>query len=97
MEFNNIKFIKNVLRGSQVKNVTINKDASLVLITLKNEIVISLCFEKYYTYCNCCSIEQQDLHIEILKDDECVIKWQVFYQSEQYNIKTILIDYIKSL
>lgn len=97
MEFNNIKFIKNVLNGSQVKNVTIKKGDSIALITLKNNIVISLCFEKYHTYCNYCPIEHQDLYIEILKDDECVIKWQVFYESEQYLIKTILIDYVKSL
>ena len=97
MEFNNIKFIKNVLNGSQVKHVAIKKDDSIALITLKNNVVIIIDFEKYNTSCNCCPIEHQDCHIEILKDDKSLTRWQVFYESEQNIIKTILIDYVKSL
>lgn len=108
MEFNNIKFIKNVLKGSQVKHVIIKKnipdllfkeDLSTITITLKNKSYILIIFEKkHYIDSDGVIIESKKCSIEIFnKNCQNLANVQVFHKGEQDTIIRYLNDYVKSL
>ena len=89
--FSNVKFVKNLLKSKQVKNIDINDN--YFIITLKNDIIINVIVEgNGYMYDNIIH-SILNCYLEILKNDEYIEDWEVFSEKEINEINSILLDY----
>ena len=89
--FSSVKFIKNLLKSKQVKNIDVNDD--YFIITLKNDIVINIIIENNSGIYDNMTYSRLNCYIERLKNDEYIEDWEVFSEKESNEINSILFDY----
>lgn len=89
--FSSEKFIKNLVKSKQVKNIEI--DDNYFIITLKNDIIINVITESNGNIYDNIIYSSLDCYIEILKNEEYLEDWTVFSEEEANKINSILFDY----